>query len=301
MIPAIDYVKPRSLSEALQILSDPQAQAKILAGGTDILPGFHINSRRFREVKTLVDISGLDELRGIRMADDGLHLGAAVTFTDVVKNDDIRQQYPLLSQAAVQVGSVQIRNRATLTGNFVNNAPCADSVPPLLVYDAEIKIRSLKGERRLPLREFLIKPYRTQLQPDEMVTEIFLPPPPAGFEGAFYKLGRRRAVAISRITLALLVKLNDGVIEDIRIASGAVTPIGARFPELEEKARGRQAEPDFLKDLSIAMGERILQITGLRWSSAYKLPVVQQVFYQLLSEVCDKERGERSKDQGNNK
>ena len=216
MIPAIDYVKPRSLSEALQILSDPQAQAKILAGGTDILPGFHINSRRFREVKTLVDISGLDELRGIRMADDGLHLGAAVTFTDVVKNDDIRQQYPLLSQAAVQVGSVQIRNRATLTGNFVNNAPCADSVPPLLVYDAEIKIRSLKGERRLPLREFLIKPYRTQLQPDEMVTEIFLPPPPAGFEGAFYKLGRRRAVAISRITLALLVKLNDGVIEDIR-------------------------------------------------------------------------------------
>ncbi len=287
MIPAIDYVKPQSLEEALQILSSTERNVRIIAGGTDVIPGFHINSHRFRNIKTLVDISGLEEISIIREDADGLHIGGAVTFTDVVNSKLIREKYPLLSQAAVQVGSVQIRNRATLTGNFVNNAPCADSVPPLLVYDATITIRSLKGERRIPLQEFLLRPYHTQLQSDEIVTEIFLPPVPSGFKGEFYKLGRRRAVVISRITLAVLVKMNDGVIEDIRIASGAVTPIGARFPGLEDKARGKKAEPEFLKEIAVALGEEILQITGLRWSSAYKLPVVQQVFYQLLRRVCD--------------
>ncbi len=286
MIPEIEYLRPGNLQEALQMLSEYGETARPIAGGTDILPGFHINSRRFRDIKTLVDISNLPEITAIREANGGVYIGGAVTFTDIVKHPLIREKYPMLADAAAQIGSVQIRNRATLAGNFVNNAPCADSVPPLLVYDARVTVRSLRGERHQPLGEFLLKPYRTQLQPDEMVTEVFLPPLPAGFRGEFYKLGRRRGVAISRITLAVLVKMDQRVIEDIRIASGAVTPIGARFPELEAQARGKTAEADFLKELAIQLGEQILQRTGLRWSSAYKLPVVQQVFYQLLRRIC---------------
>ena len=286
MIPEIEYIRPNNLQEALQALSENGETARVIAGGTDIIPGFHINSRRFRDIKALVDISTLPEVTAIRQETEGLHIGGAATFTEIVKHPVIREKYPLLADAAAQIGSVQIRNRATIAGNFVNNAPCADSVPPLLVYEAQITVRSVTGERQMPLGDFLVKPYSTQLQPEEIVTDIFLPPIPEGYHGEFYKLGRRRGVAISRITLAVLAKMQQGVIEDIRIASGAVTPIGARFPELEKMARGRPAEPDFLKELAIQLGEQILQRTGLRWSSAYKLPVVQQVFYQLLRRVC---------------
>ena len=286
MIPEIEYLRPKNLPEALQMLAESNGTARIIAGGTDILPGFHINSRRFRDIRTLVDISTLPELTNIRKESDGLHIGGAVPFTDIVKHPVVREHYSLLADASAQIGSIQIRNRATIAGNFVNNAPCADSVPPLLVYDAQITVRSATGERRMPLGDFLLKPYRTQLKPEEIVTDIFLPSVPEGFRGEFYKLGRRRGVAISRITLAVLVKMDEHTIADIRIASGAVTPIGARFPELEEIARGKIAEADFLKELAIQLGEQILQRTGLRWSSAYKLPVVQQVFYQLLRRVC---------------
>ncbi len=288
MIPEIGYIRPRNLHEALEALGASRETVRVIAGGTDIIPGFHINSRRFRDIQTLVDISGLPDLTFVNLENDGLHIGGAVTFTDIVKNPLIREKYPLLAQAASQVGSVQIRNRATIVGNFVNNAPCADSVPPLLVYDAVIKIQSTRSEKTLPLEDFLLKPYKTQLQPDEIVSEIVLPPLKKEYRGEFYKLGRRRSVAISRITLAVLVKLEDLVIEDIRIASGAVTPIGMRFRELEEFSKGKTAEIDFLKELSVKLGEEIMKITGLRWSSAYKLPVVQQMFYLLLRRVCNR-------------
>ncbi len=285
MIPEINYLRPQNLPEALQALAEHRESARLIAGGTDVIPGFQINSRRFRDVKTLIDIHQLPELSRIEESKDGLHIGGAVTFTQLIRNSLAQQKYPLLVHAASEIGSVQIRNRATITGNFVNNAPCADSVPPLLVYDARITIQSSSGKREMPLRDFLIQPYRTRLQPDEIVTEIFLPSLPQGWTGEFYKLGRRRGVAISRITLAVLVKMRKQIIEDIRIASGAVTPIGMRFPELEKMARGKSAESDFLKELAVALGEKVLQVTGLRWSSPYKLPVLQQMFYQLLRRV----------------
>ena len=118
-----------------------------------------------------------------------------------------------------------------------------------------------------------------------MVTRINIPIPSKKFAGDFYKLGRRRAVAISRITLALLISLNNNMIDEIRIASGAVTPIGTRFFDLEKFAKGQTVEDQFLKELSRKLGEQIIQVAGLRWSSKYKLPVVQQMFYQILNRI----------------
>lgn len=285
MIPEINYIRPRNLSEALEVYGQDPAGSRLIAGGTDILPGFQIGSRRFRDVKTLIDIHSLPELSRIRETDEGFSIGGAVTFTQIMRDGTVRQHFPLLVQAASTLGSVQIRNRASLTGNFVNNAPCADSVPPLLVYDARLRILSADEKREISLADFLLGPYRTQLRPGEIVSEILLPKPPEGYHGKFYKLGRRRGVAISRITLAVLIRTAFGKIDDIRIASGAVTPIGKRFPKLEALARGKPADPDFLKELAARLGEQIIEVTGLRWSSAYKLPVVQQMFYQLLREI----------------
>lgn len=134
---------------------------------------------------------------------------------------------------------------------------------------------------------FLLKPYKTQLQPEEIVTRVVLPVPGNDYQGDYYKLGRRRGVAISRISLALLVDIHDSIIRDIRIASGAVTPIGKRFKQLEKLARGKKVTTDLFQQLAQELGQQILDITGLRWSTAYKLPVVQQTFYQLLENVCN--------------
>ncbi len=285
MIPEIDFIRPQSLEEALQALAKFKEDGRPIAGGTDIIPGFHINSRRFRDLKVLINIASLPELTTIEWQNDGLHIGGAATFTAVAKHPIIKEKFPLLTQSALQIGSVQIRNRATLAGNFVNNAPCADSVPPLLVYNAEIVVQSLNNQRRLPLGDFLLKPYQTQLQPGELVREIILPELASGYRGEFYKLGRRQSVAISRLTLAVLVQVKNRIIEDIRIASGAITPIGKRFFQLEDRVKGQFVEDDLLKDLAISMGAEILEITGLRWSTAYKLPVVQQMLYAILKRL----------------
>ncbi|MGB9665000.1 MAG: FAD binding domain-containing protein [Ignavibacteria bacterium] len=284
MIQKFNYVAPKSLSSALKLLSENK-NAKVLAGGTDILPGFHIESRRFLETNLLVDIKKIENLHRIKESKNAVEIGACVTFSDLVESEVIRKYFPLLTKAAETVGSVQIRNRATVVGNFVNNAPCADSVPPLLVYNAKIQIQSLKRIREISLQKFLIKPYTTALKKGEIVTKIIIPKPEENLLGDFYKLGRRRAVAISRISLAVLLKKKYNLIEELRIASGAVTPIGTRLYELEKFAKGKPANSDTFKELAIKLGERVLEITGLRWSSEYKLPVLQQVFYHLLEKV----------------
>lgn len=285
MNPKFNYVAPVSLNQALKILSENKSKAKILAGGTDIIPGFHIESRRFIDTELLVDIKKIKGINEIKERKDSVEIGACVTFTQLSENEIIKKYFPLLSKAAESVGSVQIRNRATVVGNFVNNAPCADSVPPLLVYDAKIEVQSLKRKREISLQKFLIKPYTTALKKNEIVTKIIIPKPGSELKGDFYKLGRRRAVAISRISLAVLMKKKNGLIEEIRIASGAVTPIGTRLYDLEKFAKGKPANSETFKELSIQLGEKVLEITGLRWSSEYKLPVLQQTFYQLLEKV----------------
>ncbi len=285
MIPAIEFLRPNRIEEALALLSDLQGQARIIAGGTDIIPGLQQSALRFQNIKNLIDINQIAELKVIEKKDHQLTIGAGVTFAELAKSSKVLEDFPLLAKAASKIGSVQIRNRATIGGNFCNNAPCADSVPALLVYDAKVQIFALTQERTISLQELLLKPYQIQLQPDELVAQIILPILPNGYRGEFYKLGRRRGAAISRITLALLIKNVRGTIEDIRIASGAVTPIGLRFYELENFARGKLFENGLLKNLAQKLGQEILDKTGLRWSSAYKLPVVQQMFYQLLCKL----------------
>lgn len=285
MIPELTYFRPEKLEQALQLLNEYKEDARIIAGGTDILPGFRQNASRFSEIKYLVDSGKLKDLKNIQDRGDAVVFGSAVTFSDLVKSPIISGNFPLLTKAAQNVGSVQIRNRATCAGNFINNAPCADSVPPLLVYDARVKIQSLSNQREIQLSELLDRPYRTQLGPDEMVTQIILPKISNDFCGEFYKLGRRRGVAISRITLALLVKTNDSKIEEFRIASGAVTPIGKRFPDIEKFACGKRTSSDLFMELAKMLGQHILDVTGLRWSTEYKIKVVQQMFYQLLEKT----------------
>jgi CO/xanthine dehydrogenase FAD-binding subunit len=155
----------------------------------------------------------------------------------------------------------------------------------LLIYNAILEIRSINETKEISLSEFLIKQYQTALKKNEVVTKIKLPLLKRAYSGKFYKLGRRRGVAISRISLAILMMQSSGIIEDIRIAGGAVTPIGTRFSKIENMIKGKAGNSKLFKESAQKIGEEILELTGLRWSSIYKLPVVQQKIYQLLEEI----------------
>ncbi len=285
MMPSFEILFPKNLNDALNAISLYKEDVHIIAGGTDVIPGLNQESKRFKNTRLLIDINRVPEMKGITVDQEKISIGAAETFSEILLNEIVQKKLPLLWKSAGTIGSVQIRNRATLAGNFVNNAPCADSVPVLLAYNTKVEIESLNSKREILLNDFLSAPYKTKLGKDEMVTRINIPIPSSKLNGDFYKLGRRRAVAISRITLALLISLNHNMIDEIRIASGAVTPIGMRFFDLEKFAEGQKVEDQFLKELSKKLGEQIIQVAGLRWSSEYKLPVVQQIFYQLLKGI----------------
>lgn len=288
MITVKEILLPKTVNEICRLLQNNNGTLKIIAGGTDIIPGFHIDSPRFINTDRLIDINRIDELKEITVKDNSIFIGTAVTFSEIISNQILKDKLPLLVKASKTIGSTQIRNRASVGGNFINNAPCADSVAPLLVYDSEIKIKSYTSEKIMKLQDFLVKPYGTRLKPEEIVTQIVIPIPSEKLKGDFYKLGRRRAVTISRISLAMLLDLNDNVIDELRIASGAVTPIGTRLFDVEKFACGKMFNDNTIREIAIKVGESILKITGVRWSSEYKIPVVQQVCYQLLNRI---ERG----------
>lgn len=285
MIPVKEILLPTTVDEVCRLLQNNNGLLKIIAGGTDIIPGFHIESPRFENIERLIDINNVDELKSVSIVDGNIIMGSAITFSEIIANPLLNEKLPLLVKASMTIGSAQIRNRATIGGNFINNAPCADSVAPLLVYDAEIKIKSFIEEKIIKLQDFLVKPYGTRLKPDEIVAHIIVPAPHKNLSGDFYKLGRRRAVSISRISLAILLDFNNGLINEMKIASGAVTPIGTRFYDVEQFAKGKVLNDESMKEISIKLGERILEVSGVRWSSEYKIPVVQQVCYQLLKKI----------------
>jgi xanthine dehydrogenase FAD-binding subunit len=277
---------PKTIGEVLAVLSSGNEGIKILAGGTDIVTGIKQGSKRFVDSKILIDINHISDIYGIYENGNYVTIGAATNLSEVCKSKLVANKLPLLQKACSTIGSLQIRNRATIAGNFINNAPCADTVPALLAYNTLIEIESLNSNREVSLQEFLQGPYKTQLKQDELVTRIKIPTVTENFRGDFYKLGRRQAVAISRLTIAVLLETKSNKISDIRIASGAVTPIGTRFLNLEEYAIGKELNEKLFMELARKMGEEVLSVTGLRWSSAYKLPVVQQMFYQLLKGIA---------------
>jgi xanthine dehydrogenase FAD-binding subunit len=283
-MPEIEFIRPDTLDDVLIQLAKTEYKKRLIAGGTDIVPGIRQGLARFKHIRGLVDIHHLAELNFIRADKDYLRIGAAVTFSRIAGDEQVRKRASLLADAAIKIGSVQIRNRATIAGNFVNNAPCADSVPPLLVYNARVKLLSRKTQRELLLEEFLQGPYKTVLRADELVSEIIIPLDTHNYHGRFYKLGRRRGVAISRISLALLMQTSGNICRDTRIACGAITPIGMRLHQLETAFISVKLTTDRLKILAHNLAEQILQVSGLRWSTPYKLPVLQQIFYQIM---CD--------------
>lgn len=270
-----DYARAHSLQEALDLLARSGDKARVLAGGTDLVVAFREENERIRQVDVVVDISYLEELSYIREEEGGIALGPLSTHADIAASPLIREVAPFLAQACSQVGSPQIRNRGTIGGNICNASPAADTLPVLVALDAEVTIQSLEGQRRLALAEFVVAPYRTVLQPGEMVTEIRFAKPARGAGTCFLKLGRRKAMSIARLSVAAMIEKNEeGYITKARIAPGAALPIPARVRSAEETLEGKKLTRDLAIEAGKKMAEEMVSITGQRWSTPYKMPVI---------------------------
>lgn len=279
-----EYKFSNKLDEIKEILSHYGPDAKILAGGTDLILELRRKPKNYP--KTIVDISFLQELDGIFENSNHIIIKPLSTHTKICKSDIIKNNAFLLCEAASQVGSLQIRNRGTIGGNIMNAAACADTVPPLIALNAEITLQSKNGIRNFQLSDFFIKPYKTKANPEEILTEIKINNLPKNAKSAFVKLGRRNALSISRLSVAaVLLQDQDGKIIDARIVPGAAFPTWQRVLEAEQMLVGQKPSVELFKAAGTKVSEVMISYTGRRWSTEYKEPVIAALVRRAL-EKC---------------
>jgi CO/xanthine dehydrogenase FAD-binding subunit len=212
------YARPNDLNEALSLLAEHGPDARVLAGGTDVLVRLRLGHMR---PGIVVDVKHIGELRSDIVETGGfLRIGARAVMTDIIADLRIRRHFPALVEAAAVVGSVQIRNRATLAGNICNASPAADTAPVLLAHGARVNLIASSGPRHVPLPEFFVGPGRTVLGPGELVESIDLPLASDTTGAAFARVTRRRGVDLATINLCCVVTGTGRV----RFAFGAVGP-----------------------------------------------------------------------------
>lgn len=282
-----EYILPRSLKEALDFLGDHGSQTSIIAGGTDLMIAARNGDVASRYV---VDVSRLEEMRTIAVTEGTLSIGAAVTYTEIVNSPQIAQWAPILAQAAGYVGSVQIRNVGTLGGNVANASPAADSVPPLLVHQARVQIRSSSSERSEPLEEVIIGPYRTTLKPGEVITRFILEPLGDEYHWNFQRIARRRALSVARMNAAVIGRLDSsGVVEELRLSVGSITPEPSRMTGAEDHLKGKVPDPLLIQEAAEKVSLEMVRRSGVRASTEYKRPAVEGLVVKALTELFMKQ------------
>ncbi len=247
-IPSFSLHRPENLEEALKLLSELEA-SKPIAGGTDLLLGLRKGDCK---AKHLVDLGLVKELRYIREDEGMIRIGSTTTLAQVVESQLIKARVPVLSEAFSLVGSVQIRNLATIGGNLCNASPGADTAPPLLVLGAEVAVASREGLRSMPLSEFFAGPNTASLAPAELLTEIRFPVPPARSGASFQKLGRRKGCTLSLINAAAYLEINGEACREARVAFGACAPTPTRVHDVEALLKGVKLDIKAINEVSSA-------------------------------------------------
>jgi CO/xanthine dehydrogenase FAD-binding subunit len=277
----MNYLRPHLLEDALQWLAT--RQPLVMAGCTDIYPTTQAPSLD----GPLLDITALEGLRGITVADGWRRFGAATTWDDVLQAD-LPPSYRMLKQAAREIGAVQIQVSGTIGGNLCTASPAADSVPCLMALDAEVELASVGGSRRLPLADFLTGPRQTALRPDELLVAIHVPPhAEAGLSG-FAKLGARRYLVISIAMAAVRLEVEDGRIKDAAVSVGACAPVASRQTGLESRLVGRRPDDiDALATEAMPMiADSLSPIDDVRASAGYRRQAAAELAWRSIRSLC---------------
>ncbi len=304
MLPEFDLLRPGTLPEALAMLASGNALP--IAGGTNVIVDLRAGRGGVTPpggggggeggatppLRTLVDITRLAELRGIRREDGHLVIGGGTTLSDLLHDPLVAHHAPALREAAAVFANPLIRNRATVGGNLVDASPAADTAPPLLVLDAEVELASRDGTRRVPLADFLVGVRKTLRRPDELLTAVRVPlPPDARCASHFHKLGLRKADAISVLSAAVALTWDAaGCCTSARIALGALAPTPRRAPAAEDALLGHVLTPARIAEAARLAGEAARPIDDIRGAAAYRREVAEVIVRRLLGQMlpaCD--------------
>jgi CO/xanthine dehydrogenase FAD-binding subunit len=277
------YVRPQNIRDAVELLNQSGFKNRPLAGSTDLIL---LLKHKPDLCNRVVDISLIPEMRSITQQDDIVTIGAACPFSDVITSSIIQKTAPILADACKTVGAVQIRNMGTIGGNVANAAACADSLPALVCLDASARVLTPTEEFDWPVTELVLGPNKTRIPAGGLLVSLSFKIPPDGSRGVFLKLGRRNAMAISRLTVAALGRLApDGKVAEARFVTGSAAPTICRFKDVEESLTGKVPTPELLLTAGKLATDEMTRLSGVRWSSEFKIPALAAMTTRALARV----------------
>jgi OHCU decarboxylase len=283
-----EMVAPGKLHTIVSLLAKEPGLWLPIAGGTDVMVQYAAGKLPARK---LVSIWNLPELRRIEVTESEIRIGAGCTYTDLRRHEVIGREFPLLGSAARWTGGVANQNRGTIGGNIVNASPAADSLPALLVYDAELILVSVRGERRLPYASFHTGYKKTLLAADELLQAVCLPRRFMGYFSHARKVGARNAQAISKVCIAALGRIADRVVDDVRIAMGSVAPVPLRLTETEQTVKGKAIDSELLVLARKAVAAEIRPIDDIRSTARYRAAVAGNLVLEFLNRLSSEQMG----------
>ena len=285
-LPEFEYLAPLSLAQALDTLSARESGGKILSGGTDLAVQMKYGVVRPTWV---MDIKGIAELQQLSFSETkGLRIGAGVTLRRILSLSSMPHGYRMLQQACEVIGSVQVKNRASLVGNICNASPSADGAPPLLCLEAQAVIASQAGTRRVALDEFFRGPGQTILKEDELLVEIIVPPPKPNAAGSYLRHTTREEMDIAVVGVAAWLALSGSgeAVAQARIALGAVASTPIRIPAAETLLIGKRPTRDVIAQAAEMAVKQAAPITDIRATAGYRRQLIRALTRRTLENAC---------------
>lgn len=283
-LPKFEYVAPHSLDEALLFLASRKEKAKVLAGGTDLIP--QLKGREISIPEYVIDLKGLAGLDAITFDPrSGLKIGALATIRAITESGEARRYFPSLVQAALSMASPQVRERGTFAGNICSAVPSADSAPPLLALQAVVRVKGPRGERRVPMESFFTGPRKTVLEANEIVLDIIVPAPAPASRSVYLKLSPRHSMDLAIVGVAATGSMEDGVCRDVTIALGAVAPTPIRSPIAEAMLKGMAVTPELIEEAAQNAVNQCSPIDDHRASLDYRCDMVRVLTKRALNQI----------------
>jgi len=277
------FVSPGNLQAVLSLLAGEPSQWLPIAGGTDVMVAYAAGKLLNRN---LINIWNIPELRQIEVFPDRIRIGAACIYTALRQHDIVLREFPLLATAASWTGGIANQNRGTLGGNIANASPAADSLPALLVYDAELTLISVRGERRVDYRSFHTGYKQTVLAADELIRDISLQRRFSGYFSHARKVGARNAQAISKVCIAGLGQIFGDIIRDLRLSMGSVAPVPLRLSDTERLLTGKKIDSSLLETARKSVVKEIQPIDDIRSTARYRAAVAGNLVAEFLAKLA---------------
>ena len=281
----MEYLAPKTLNEALLLLNCYGNKAKIIAGGTDLIP--LLKRRALPSPEYLIDLNSIQGLRFIEYDEkNGLKMGALTSLHELEKSQIVKEKFPSLHEACRLIGHLTVRNIATVGGNICRASPASDLIPPLLTFDSKLKIVSSEGERNIDLENFFKGPGQTILKPNEIVIEVNSPPIESGVKMVFIKKSRTFS-DLAKINMALLAAVKNNVLEYVRIALGSVAPVPLRARKTEEFLKGKILNGNIVEEAVDLIASEVHPITDLRSTAEYRRHMCKMILKRVLFELME--------------